>query len=61
MLAADTGANLRDLMERDGALHDPSALTQCRNRQRSPCLDGVRIGNRAIDMRDWISPATGQD
>jgi hypothetical protein len=32
-----------------------------RDRQRSPCLDGVRIGHRVVDMCDWISRTTGPD
>jgi hypothetical protein len=31
-----------------------------RDRQRSPCIGGVRIGNRVVDMCDWISPTTAK-
>src|SRR5713101_8020209 len=42
-----------------GPGHPPACW--CRDRQRSPGLDGVRIGNRAADICDWISPANGQN
>jgi hypothetical protein len=32
-----------------------------RERQSSPWLDRVRIGNRVVDMCDWISRTTGPD
>src|SRR5829696_5746019 len=32
-----------------------------RNRQRPPCLDGVRVGNRVVDRYDGVSRTTGQD